>query len=242
MRCELESAKEYMPHLVTAVNKLCDAVGDSTNKVEYSQDETQISDVLSDSVHSVKRIAKKLDMQRLVRVADADAAKDKKTDGDKFTLQLKQQIQINERLKSDLAEQKRVYTTQIQQLKAQLGDKVNGTETSVGKNKKLSLDLIKFRDQLMYFMDEFSENNDETTVKLLTNLCKETGRFMKDNGIEPLEESGTFTTECHVVSSTVNVDSPDLDNTIAKTFRAGYRIDGQLYRPQEVVLNVYKPE
>ncbi len=107
------------------------------------------------------------------------------------------------------------------------------------KRRKLALSLIKYRDQLLYFKDNASAEGNEQMVKLLDNLYRETGRFMRENGVEPLEDNTTFHAEYHVITDTEETEQIDLHDRIASTFRAGYRIDGELIRPQEVVVYRY---
>lgn len=105
------------------------------------------------------------------------------------------------------------------------------------KRLKLIRSLIKFRDQLLIFKDNAE---DEAAVKLLSNLYRETGRFMSESGVEILNGGGDFSPDYHIVTETVETDSQELVNTIESTFRDGYIVDGKMLRPQEVVVYVVR--
>jgi molecular chaperone GrpE (heat shock protein) len=124
-----------------------------------------------------------------------------------------------------------IKTAQAQQRDA----REKAVEHEVDKRVKLIRSLIKFRDQLLIFRDN---TEDEEAVKLLSNLYRETGRFMMENGIEILNGQGDLSTDNQIVVGTVETEDTKLINTIESTFRDGYILDNKMLRPQEVVVYV----
>jgi molecular chaperone GrpE (heat shock protein) len=102
---------------------------------------------------------------------------------------------------------------------------------------ELALDIIKLRDQI--FIAKYSCS--EKQQKILLSLYEELGRILKINGIEPLEEEKIFNSQYHIVIDTKVTDKIQLNNTIAETYRPGYKINGKILRAQEVVLYRYEP-
>lgn len=225
--CKGQIIAEYLQHLVKAVNKLLEAVGDTKGEIRYQRNVDNEQDVMQSVIQTIGTIAKQLDAERLERVADMDAAKETEIELKECKEKLTQLERRNQELQA-IIDEKSVAETSSETPSAEISSDYKG----------LAEGLIKFRDQLLYFKDKFAKDGDAKVVKFMASLYKETGRFMKENGVEPLEETGAFHPERHMVNSTQNTDDPALYNTIAETFRPGYRIGGEPYRPQEVILYV----
>lgn len=99
--------------------------------------------------------------------------------------------------------------------------------------------LMTFRDQMMFFMDN---TQNEDIIKLLQNLYKESGRIATGNGVELLNSNGPFSTDSQIVKSTVSTEDKALIETVCVTLRDGYKINGKIIRPQEIVLYVENTE
>jgi molecular chaperone GrpE (heat shock protein) len=240
-RCDAADILDYTGHLVRAVNKLYDEIGEPLNHLEHYEN-TDNRQAMENSINSLRYIAKKLELQRYEHQADEPEKREQGLEIEQLR-QLTEQLTIennNMKLKiTDLTERQQAqYDNQTVQTEP--GEMPEEVASKIEKRRGLISDLIKFRDQLLYFQDEAEADNDERTITLLKSLYKETGRFMKENGAEPLEESGEFDVSRHVITATVPTNDKTLDDMIESTSRAGYRIDGELYRPQDVVIYTYK--
>lgn len=214
MQCDGYQAQQQMPRLARAVRRLCSAA-DCAETPADSGTEASMADALQSSTDTLLRVAASLDMQRLARVADEDALRDAQRELASLDAQAAAQAAAQDALLQ----------------KAQ-----QDMKTEADKRKALALSLIKFRDQLMYFQENFDAVGNPQAVEMLKNLYAESGRFMKENRIEPLEDTGVLDAQRHTVVDTRPTDDPALENSIAQTFRAGYRLDGNIVRPQEVVV------
>ena len=203
----------YTSHLVKAVNKLGQAAGIKVDMDECTAGDGAISAALEESINTIRRIIRDMEDQRLARVADDDEVREN-------------YARMTERLDA---------------LQHAVDEKSFEAEQAVLKRMALTEDFIKFRDQLSYFEKDYSESGDETSAKLLSKLYRETGRLMRKNGIEPLEADGAFDAGHQMVVGTKSTIQQELDKTLAGTLKAGYRIDGILYRVQEIELYVYHP-
>jgi len=231
-RCDAADILDYTGHLIRAVNKLYDEIGEPLNYLEYDEN-TDDRQAMEKSINALKYIAKKLEMQRYERQADEPDTKVQ-------NLETEQLRQLTEQLTLENNSLKQKINDMPESRHIEQGELPEGAAEKIGKRRSLISDLIRFRDQLLYFQDEARDNSDEHTLTLLKNLYKETGRFMKENGAEPLENDGEFDISRHVITGTVPTDDKALDDMIESTSRAGYRIDGELYRPQDVVIYTYK--
>jgi len=106
----------------------------------------------------------------------------------------------------------------------------------IDKPDPLSLDIIRLRDQLLIF----KSTAEGTTAEMISNLYKELGRILSRHGVQPIEDIGTFNKIYHTVVDIRNTDEMSLNETIAETFRPGYKTDNQIIRHQEVILYKYK--
>lgn len=119
----------------------------------------------------------------------------------------------------------------LQTLEVEENKDISKYETS-----ELALDIIKLRDQIFIANDSCTDKQQ----KMLTSLYEELGRILKINGIESLEESGVFNSQYHTVIDTKATNQIQLNNTIAETYRPGYKIKNKIIRAQEVVIYKFK--
>lgn len=259
-KCLSQRFSQYIDRLVRAVNKLCEATS-RRSRVDYTEGAEE--DALVNSIRVISLIAKELDNPRLERVAAEDELREQISEINRLKQEIAQLTVRNDELtqkNTDLARRNVELQAALDTASADVSsdadfapgidfapdaDVFPDADVSSDAESKsgLVLSLINFRDQLLYFQDEFRDDGDERAVKLLGTLYKETGRLMnEEDGVESLEGGGDFSTDIHMVTSTESTHDQSLDNTIARTFRAGYRINGKLHRPQEVVLYVYKPK
>jgi hypothetical protein len=210
---DLRDIALYTSHLVKAVNKLGQAAGIKVDLEECTAGDGAVYVTLEESINTIRRIAKVLDEQRLARVADDD----------------------------EVRENYAHTTERLDALQHAVDEKSFEAERAALKRMALVEDFIKFRDQLSYFEKDYSESGDDTAARLLSNLYKETGRLMQKNGIEPLETDGVFDAGQQMVVGTKSTNRQELDKTPAGTLKSGYRIDGILYRAQEIELYVFHP-
>lgn len=231
IRCESTQVNDGMTVLVNAVNKLYEATGQPEREIVFDPSSDSITDPLSESARAIRIMAKKVDALRVEKVAYETEYP-----------ALEKEIQ-------QLKEKKEAWTAEKKQLEAQVADYKKDAQAQLeeniqlkGKRKTLVESLIKFRDQLMLFKDNAIEEQDENTAKLLQSLYGETKRFMQSNAIEILDGGGAFDTTIHVSTGAVKTKEQPLDQTIESTFRDGYKVDGELLRPQEVMVYVYENE
>ncbi|MCX7745512.1 MAG: nucleotide exchange factor GrpE [Clostridia bacterium] len=107
-------------------------------------------------------------------------------------------------------------------------------EITVHKDKLVS-DLIDQRDQLRINLDSASGD----MAVFISSVYKKLGKVLKNNGIEPLEDSGRYNSTYQVVAGTKETNDRLLDETIVETFRPGYRLGDTVIRPQEVIIYAY---
>jgi molecular chaperone GrpE (heat shock protein) len=260
-KCNARVPAGYISHLVDAVNKLLAAIGEKPQTI-HPAGTNSAPEAMQTSIETVKRIARGLETKRsdneataaeLKRVAsNLTAVKSELNDSRENAKTLERQVnELENALSAAKTETNMIKDTlmrtqaEIETVKDELSKAEKPVETtSVPDNKQgyqgLALSLIIFRDQLLYFQDNFRDDGNEPAVKMLGTLYKETGRFMGANGIEPLEETGGFDEQKHIAADTKSTSNPELNNAIESTFRPGYRINGELYRPQEVVVYMYR--
>ncbi|TVR74653.1 MAG: nucleotide exchange factor GrpE [Sphaerobacteraceae bacterium] len=97
----------------------------------------------------------------------------------------------------------------------------------------LAKELIALRDSLMLNMlDETGEANE-----IARNVYDHLGKILVRDGVVPIEDTGAFDRERHRVIETISTDDPAHEQTIHRTLRSGYLVNGRIFRPQEVVVN-----
>jgi molecular chaperone GrpE (heat shock protein) len=127
------------------------------------------------------------------------------------------------------------YSREKAELEQQVRTAGEKAAMSEKRYEELVASIMTFRDQMMYFKDN-SQNEDMKT--LLQNLYKESGRIVAKSGVELLNGDGAFSTDTQIVKGTVTTEVKELAETIQSTVRDGYRMNGKLMRPQEVILYV----
>jgi molecular chaperone GrpE (heat shock protein) len=227
--CRRSEIEETLMELSRDIDKLCAIVGHINKETIHNAEEEDIIEKLHMLGSEVRGLSEVLeDISKKQR----DAAKDI------MTLKAAAQNAGNRanELEKQLEELK-VYQKQERDSNERRILETAEKAAACERDKRLRLinSLIKFRDQLLIFRDN---TEDEEEVKLLSNLYRETGRFMMENGIEILYGQGDFSTDNQIVIGTVETEAPELLNTIESTFRDGYIVDGKMLRPQEVVVYV----
>jgi len=99
-------------------------------------------------------------------------------------------------------------------------------------------DVIAMRDNLLtrkVWLEEQAPE-EETARKLIQSQLMETARCLTSHGVEILEEGGAFDSWYQTVADTRPTGDASLEGRIADTFRPGYRFQGKVLRPQEVIL------
>lgn len=100
--------------------------------------------------------------------------------------------------------------------------------------------IISMRDNLL-MKKEWAKDcaaEDINAVKLVDSQLLETAKLLKQLNVEILEDTGAFDSRLHTVVQTLPAQSDEQIDTIAETFRPGYRFNGEVIRPQEVVVFV----
>lgn len=101
-------------------------------------------------------------------------------------------------------------------------------------------DLIALRDKLLlrksWLEDQDAEN--ENARKVVDSQLRETARCLANAGVEILDAGGAFDSSYQSVVETHPAEDEKQVDQIMETFRPGYRFQGEVLRPQEVVLFV----
>ena len=99
-------------------------------------------------------------------------------------------------------------------------------------------DLIALRDKLLLRRNWLEEEapQEENAHKLAESQLRETARCLSNLGVEILEAGGAFDGSYQTVVETRPAEAPDQADQIAERFRPGYRFQGEILRPQEVIL------
>lgn len=96
--------------------------------------------------------------------------------------------------------------------------------------------LIELRDWVLLANSDGSP----PSSSLLEALSKQLEQVLIKEGVSAIEDTGTFDYEKHQVVSTQVTDNPDLKEQICQTIRPGYRFNGGVIRPQEVIIYTYQ--
>jgi molecular chaperone GrpE (heat shock protein) len=119
---------------------------------------------------------------------------------------------------------------ELNQQTKSINDRLKEAES---RYEKLVDAFMNFRDQMMFFKDNAK---DDDMINLLQSLYKESGRILSGNGVELLNSTGPFSTDTQVVKDITPTNDKELAETVSSTVREGYRINGRLIRPQEIIL------
>jgi molecular chaperone GrpE (heat shock protein) len=105
--------------------------------------------------------------------------------------------------------------------------------------------FISFRDSIILKEGLCSDKEDETSkqlLKLLNMLFKETAVMAEKNKLLVLDQKGAYDSDKQIVTDVRPTKERELHDTVAETFRPGYRYQDKLIRPQEVILYSYTTE
>lgn len=96
-------------------------------------------------------------------------------------------------------------------------------------------EIIKLRDLVLLTKTGDNAN----TPELLESLYQELGQVLEKEGVQSLEDTGSYNYEQQKVMATRVVKDPDKDDLICETVRPGYMFNGKLVRSQEVTIYTY---
>lgn len=118
-----------------------------------------------------------------------------------------------------------------------LKKKIDLQYLTFGKEIILMRDNLCMKEEMLKIDDNYKES---TSWKLIQNAYRETENILNKMEITVINQTGMFDNIIQMVTDTVSTDCEELDNTVAQTFREGYRTEDKLIRPQEVILYSYK--
>lgn len=104
-------------------------------------------------------------------------------------------------------------------------------------------EIISVRDNLAMkeeMLKEEENYQESKAFKLIQLSYRETEGILKRMGVFVLNQTGMFDTQTQLVTDTVSTSDETLHDTVALTFREGYRTGEKLVRPQEVILYSHK--
>ena len=104
-------------------------------------------------------------------------------------------------------------------------------------------EIISVRDNLAMKEEllKEEENYQETKAwKLIQLSYRETEGILKRMGVKVIKMSGAFDVQSQMATETIPTHDEALHDTVAQTYREGYRTENKLIRAQEVVLYAYK--
>ncbi len=221
LKCECSEVSAQISILEDSINKLCEATDNLDKQIADHESSDSLPDALQQCNRSIKFIAKSSDRLRLESIANKEAAHELETN-----------------LKNTIKE----YENQLSSCKTNLNNSNQCYISAMENYTSLCKSLINFRDQLSIFKDNFEKSEDTNSAKLIDNLYVHLGHLMTENNVDILNEKGMFFREIHMVVGSIKTSNKELHNTIESTFRDGYKINGDLYRPQEVIIYVYEED
>lgn len=133
-------------------------------------------------------------------------------------------------------------TLELEQELERMRQKIRQMEEKYQEEQKAHLlliqNLISVSDKLLsqkkWMEDQAPE--DKNTGKVINGQLREISGCLKDAGVEILDAKGVFDSRYQTVVDTRLAQTPEQIDTIAETFRPGYRFGDELLRPQEVIL------
>jgi molecular chaperone GrpE (heat shock protein) len=96
-------------------------------------------------------------------------------------------------------------------------------------------ELIKLRDWVLLA----KSGEIASPASVLEGLYRKLGQLLQKEGVTALEAAGPFDEERQQIIETQPTEDPSQDNVVCDTVRPGYLFNGQLVRPQEVILYTY---
>lgn len=109
-------------------------------------------------------------------------------------------------------------------------------DLTFGKEIILMRDNLCMKEEMLKTEEEYQESK---AWKLIQASYRETESILNRMGITVINEKGVFDSNIQMVTDTTPTDKEELYETVAQTFREGYRTADKLIRPQEVILYSY---
>ena len=145
----------------------------------------------------------------------------------------------NEARLAELEQQLSQLRLQLTQAEQQLTAKAEAQASAPADNTMQAIrGIISMRDNLL-MKKAWAKDcmpQDVNAAKLVDSQLLETAKLLTQLGVEILEDTGAFDSKLHTVVQTLPAQSSEQVDTIAETFRPGYRWNGEIIRPQEVIL------
>jgi molecular chaperone GrpE (heat shock protein) len=98
-------------------------------------------------------------------------------------------------------------------------------------------DNLTMKEEMLKSEDNYRESK---AYKLIQLSYRETENILNRMGVLVINQAGLFNNLLQMVSDTTPTDNEELHDTVAQTFREGYRTNDKLIRLQEVVLFSFK--
>ena len=98
-------------------------------------------------------------------------------------------------------------------------------------------DNLTMKEEMLKSEDNYRESK---AYKLIQLSYRETENILNRMGVLVINQAGLFNNLLQMVSDTTPTDNEELHDTVAQTFREGYRTNDKLIRLQEVILFSYK--
>jgi molecular chaperone GrpE (heat shock protein) len=192
----------------------------------------------------IKKAIQKHEEIRLDAWSLKDELKEAEAENEALKKQLKEAEHQLEKLQN-LEAQNIGLNTKIDELQTAFEKCTKDLRSSENRAKDITESLVSFRDSIILKEGLCAENKEESSVqlhKLLTVLLKETAGIFEKNDIEILDQKGTYDSSIQIVTDVKPTKDKELQDTVAETFRPGYRYGDVLIRPQEVILYSYTAE
>lgn len=108
---------------------------------------------------------------------------------------------------------------------------------NAGEHRKILVKkLIENADRLMLCLDGLCRDEDKLASQLVQQQLDQIRQILSSIGVEAVEEVGLFDYSKQMVVDTEYTQEEYLVGSIAKTVRPGYRDNGDMLRPQEVIV------
>lgn len=98
-------------------------------------------------------------------------------------------------------------------------------------------DNLTMKEEMLKSEENYRESK---AYKLIQLSYHETENILNRIGVSVINQNGPFNNLIQMVSDTTPTDNEELHDTVAKTFREGYRTKDKLIRLQEVILYSFK--
>lgn len=99
-------------------------------------------------------------------------------------------------------------------------------------------EIIKLQDWLFVA----KSRDDASTIKTLEILYGKLNKTLSKEGIITLEENGLFDENKQSAVETIDTNDPSKNNMVSDTVRPGYLFNDEVFRPQDVVVYVYRED